>query len=55
MIVFFAKCLVYLVLNWLVTFDVSTCDIHDSYPPCPSTELKKKTKKVKDNCLPKSK
>ena len=53
MIVFFAKYLVYVVLNWLVTFDVFKCDIHCSYLLCLSTELKnkkktkQKTKKVK--------
>ena len=44
MIVFFAKYLVYVVLNWLVTFDVFKCDIHCSYPPRLSTELRKQKK-----------
>ena len=47
MIVFFAKYLVYVVLNWLVTFDVFKCDIHCSYPPRLSTKLKKKKTKNK--------
>ena len=63
MIVFFAKYLVYVVLNWLVTFDVFKCDIHCSYPPHLSTELKKKknkknktkNKKGEETCLPNSK